>query len=206
MTFPDQKFPDMAAYSNAYFEQLKMAADSVDRGTLSKAAALLETSYVNGATLYVCGNGGSAAISNHLLCDHLKLIRTDTDIVPRVVSLSTNIETITAIANDISYDDVFVYQLQSLGQKGDVLMTISSSGDSENVVRSATWAKENGLSVVSLTGFDGGRTANIADIHLHVSGDNYGVIEDVHQSLMHVLAQYIRQKQMDEPLIQDRKF
>jgi phosphoheptose isomerase len=126
--------------------------------------------------------------------------------VPRVVSLSTNIETITAIANDISYDDVFVYQLESLGRKDDVLMTISSSGDSENVVRAATWAKENGLGMIALTGFAGGRTATIADINIHVQSDNYGVIEDVHQSVMHMLAQYVRQKQMDEPLIQQRKF
>ncbi len=206
MTFPDQKFSDIAGYSDAYFKQLKAAAASVDRTKLSQAATLLETSYGRGATLYVCGNGGSAAISNHLVCDHLKLIRTDTDLIARVVSLSTNIETITAIANDISYEDVFVYQLQSLGLKGDILMTISSSGDSENVVRAATWAKENGITVISLTGFAGGRTAEIADINLHVEGDNYGVIEDIHQSLMHILAQYIRQKQMTEPLIKERKF
>ena len=206
MTFHDQKFSDIAGYSDAYFEQLNAAAASVDRAKLSQAATLLEKSYGKGATLYVCGNGGSAAISNHLVCDHLKLIRTDTDLIARVVSLSTNIETITAIANDISYEDVFVYQLQSLGLKGDILMTISSSGDSENVVRAATWAKENGITVISLTGFAGGRTAEIADINLHVEGDNYGVIEDIHQSLMHILAQYIRQKQMTEPLIKERKF
>ena len=206
MTFPDQKFSDIAGYCDAYFEQTKSAAASVDREKLSQAAALLEESYGKGATLYVCGNGGSAAISNHLVCDHLKLIRTDTDLIARVVSLSATIETITAIANDISYDDVFVYQIESLGQKGDVLMTISSSGDSENVVRAATWARENGLTVISLTGFTGGRTAKISDINLHVGSNNYGVIEDVHQSLMHILAQFIRQKQMTEPLIQDRKF
>jgi len=206
MTFPDQKFPDIAAYSDAYFDQLKAAAKSVDRTKLAAAAAILEKAYGQGATLYVCGNGGSAAISNHLICDHLKLIRTDTDMLPRVVSLSTNIETITAIANDISYDDVFVYQIESLGQKDDVLMTISSSGDSENVVRAATWARDKGLSVVSLTGFEGGRTAKLADVNIHVGSDNYGVIEDIHQSLMHILAQFIRQKQMAEDLIQQRKF
>jgi D-sedoheptulose 7-phosphate isomerase len=206
MTFPDQKFPDMAAYGDAYFEQLKSAATSVDRTALSQAAPQLEDAYAKGATLYVCGNGGSAAIANHLVCDHLKLVRTDTNLVPRVVSLNTNIETITAIANDISYNDVFVYQLESLGQKNDVLMTISSSGDSENVVKAATWAKKNGLGVIALTGFAGGRTATIADINVHVKSDNYGVIEDIHQSVMHMLAQYVRQKQMDEPLIQNRKF
>ncbi|MEZ4764049.1 MAG: hypothetical protein R3C26_12965 [Calditrichia bacterium] len=83
---------------------------------------------------------------------------------------------------------------------------MSSSGNSENIVRAAAWAKENGIPVISLTGFEGGRSAQIADVNLHVTADNYGVIEDVHQSLMHVLAQYIRQAHMDEHLIQERKF
>jgi DNA-binding MurR/RpiR family transcriptional regulator len=73
-------------------------------------------------------------------------------------------------------------------------------------VRAATWAKENGIPVISMTGFSGGRSAGIADANLHVAGDNYGVIEDVHQSLMHILAQYIRHEHMDEALIAERKF
>ena len=82
----------------------------------------------------------------------------------------------------------------------------SSSGDSENVVQAAQWAREFGLEVISMTGFSGGRTAKISNVNLHVDGDNYGVIEDVHQSLMHLLGQYLRQLLMDEELIQKRKF
>ena len=115
-------------------------------------------------------------------------------------------ETITAIANDISFDDIFVFQLQTLADAGDVLVSVSSSGDSENVVRAAQWAKDNGVKVISFTGFDGGRTAKLADINLHVDGDNYGVVEDTHQSLMHILAQFIRLGRMDEDTIRDRKF
>jgi D-sedoheptulose 7-phosphate isomerase len=109
-------------------------------------------------------------------------------------------------AHDLSFDAVFVYQLRSLAKARDVLITISSSGDSENIVRAAGWAKENGLGVISMTGFSGGRSARIADVNLHVAADNYGVIEDVHQSLMHILAQHIRQAHMDEEIIQQRKF
>jgi phosphoheptose isomerase len=167
---------------------------------------LLDGAYGRGAQLYVCGNGGSASISNHLACDHSKGAQTDTDLRPKVVSLSTNMETITAIANDISYDEIFVYQLRTLAEKGDVLLTISSSGDSENVVRAAQWAKENGLDVISFTGFEGGRTAELATVNLHVDGDNYGVVEDVHQGLMHILAQYIRLGRMEEAVIRERKF
>ncbi|MEX2450553.1 MAG: SIS domain-containing protein [Rhodospirillales bacterium] len=206
MTFPDQKFKTLAVFCDAYFDQVKSAAASVDREKLSRAALLLEQAYAGGASVYCCGNGGSAAISNHLVCDHLKGTRSDTDLKPRVVSLSSTIETITAIANDISYDDVFSYQLESLGRQGDVLITISSSGDSENVVRAAAWAKENGLKVISLTGFEGGRTAKLADVDLHVKGDNYGVVEDVHQSIMHILSQFIRQNRMSEAAIKERKF
>ena len=115
-------------------------------------------------------------------------------------------ETVTAIANDISYDEVFVYQLKTLASRGDALITISSSGDSENIVKACQWAKDNGISIIAMTGFDGGRSRGIADVSLHVDADNYGIIEDLHQSLMHVLAQFIRQNEMDDSLITDRKF
>lgn len=206
MTFPDRKFPSIATFADAYFEQAQKAAASVDRGKLEAACRLLEDAYRRGNMVFACGNGGSAAISNHLMCDHLKGTRTDTRLEARVVSLSSNVETITAIANDISYADVFVHQLKALAKLGDVLITVSSSGDSENVVRAAEWAMGNGLSVISMTGFSGGRTAKLATVNLHVQGDNYGVIEDAHQALMHILAQYLRLKHMDENLVTERKF
>ena len=85
-------------------------------------------------------------------------------------------------------------------------MTVSSSGDSENVVQAAKWARDFGLDVIAMTGFLGGRTAEIANINLHVNADNYGIIEDVHQSLMQLLGQYIRQSLMDEGLVNQRRF
>jgi len=206
MTFPENTYETAGAFSNAYFDTLHKATQSVDQKNIDQAVALLSAAYRDRKTIFSCGNGGSAAISNHLHCDHLKGAQTDTNIRPRVVSLSSTIETITAIANDISYDDVFLYQLQSMADKDDVLITISSSGDSENVVKAAEWARGNGLHVIALTGFSGGRTASLAHINLHVDGDNYGIIEDVHQSLMHILAQYIRMIHMPEDLLEQRKF
>lgn len=206
MTFPDNKFADAGSYAGAYFAQVAAAAATVDAKRVDEAARILTEVYAAGGMVYACGNGGSAAISNHLVCDHCKLVQTDTDLRPRVVSLSAAIEMITAIANDISYDEVFVYQLRSMAEPGDALITISSSGDSENIVRAALWAKENGIPVISMSGFSGGRSARIADVSLHVAADNYGVIEDVHQSLMHILAQYVRQAHMGEELIRQRKF
>ena len=206
MTFPDRKFASIGDYAEAYFEQYAKAVASVDTDQLADCIAILQKAYENDHTLYVCGNGGSAAISNHLACDHGKLLATDTDLLPHVHSLAANVEVITAIANDISYDEIFVHQLRLLAVAEDVVMTVSSSGNSENVVRAAAWAKETGLEVIALTGFDGGRTANIATVNLHVSADNYGVIEDVHQSLMHLMGQFLRHARMPKTLIQDRRF
>jgi D-sedoheptulose 7-phosphate isomerase len=206
MTFPDRKFGDPGSYADAYFARVHEAAASVDRKKLQQAAAILHRVYNEGGMVYSCGNGGSAAIANHLVCDHCKLVRTDTQLIPRIYSLSTTVEVITAIGNDLSYDEIFVYQLRALAKPGDALITISSSGNSENIVRSALWAKENGIPVISMTGFSGGRSADIADVNLHVTADNYGVIEDVHQSLMHLLAQFIRLAHMEEEVIRQRKF
>lgn len=206
MTFPEAKVDDISTYAAGYYARVQDAAASVDRENLSMAADMLIDVYRKGGFVYSCGNGGSAAIANHLVCDHCKLVQTDTALTPRIVSLSATVEMITAIGNDISYDDVFVYQLRSMARDGDALITISSSGDSENIVRAAQWAREHGIPVVSMTGFSGGRSASIADVNLHVDADNYGVIEDVHQSLVHILAQYARQAHMANDLIAERKF
>tara|TARA_R110002050_G_scaffold299467_2_gene465209 strand:+ start:27666 stop:28286 length:621 start_codon:yes stop_codon:yes gene_type:complete len=206
MTFPDTPFKDAAGFVDAYASAVSDALASIDRTQFTAAAMLLAAAYDAGRTVYVCGNGGSAAIANHLHCDHLKGIQTDTDVKPRVVSLVSGMETITAIANDISYADVFVYQLRTLADADDVLITVSSSGDSENVVRAVAWAKDNGIKVLALTGFAGGRSASMADVNVHVVGDNYGVIEDAHQSIMHMLAQSLRMQKMTPETIRDRKF
>ena len=206
MSFPDKKYGDMGSYATDYFAHFNSAAATVDLAKLQEAADVLTKIYTAGGMLYSCGNGGSAAIANHLVCDHSKLVRTDTDLNSRIVSLSSTVEIITAIGNDISYDEIFSYQLKTLARPGDALITISSSGNSENIVRAANWAKENGMPVISMTGFEGGRSAAIADVNLHVSEANYGVVEDVHQSLMHILAQYVRQDHMSEELVKDRKF
>ncbi|MFN3399049.1 MAG: SIS domain-containing protein [Ferrovibrio sp.] len=204
--FPVRKHTSVADYLDDYVAALAAALGKVDRNQLAKAESLLGRALERDAQIFACGNGGSAAISSHLACDHGKGIRADTALRPRVTSLSANVELITAIANDMAFSEIFAYQLESAGRPGDLLITISSSGDSENVVRAVEWARANQVGTIAMTGFDGGRSAQLADVNLHVPAHNYGIVEDVHQSLMHVLAQFIRQFRMDAALVPQRKF
>jgi D-sedoheptulose 7-phosphate isomerase/D-glycero-D-manno-heptose 1,7-bisphosphate phosphatase len=196
-----QKFPAMpydaaGSFCGAYFEEFARAAASIDWIEVERAALILTRAYTRNAGVFSCGNGGSAAIANHLQCDHLKGVRTQTDLSPRVVSLSSNVELLTAIANDIGYEDIFSYQLQSQSRPGDVLIAISSSGRSPNIVRALSWAREHDVRTIALTGFGGGSAKEIAEAAIHVDCSNYGVVEDLHQAAMHAMAQYIRQSRM----------
>jgi phosphoheptose isomerase len=194
--FPALSYNSAATYFSAYAEETSRAASSVDTTALACAATVLLDAYTRDATVFSCGNGGSASIANHLQCDHTKGVGNLTDLAPRVVSLSTNVEVLTAIANDLGYADVFTHQLQSQSGPGDVLVAVSSSGRSPNIVGALRWAREHGLRTIALTGFDGGDARTVAEVTIHVSGTNYGIVEDLHQGIMHALAQYIRQSRM----------
>ena len=204
--FPAAPFSTASSYLDAYIAESTRAALSVDPVALNRAATILLRAYLQGTFVFSCGNGGSAAIANHLQCDHLKGVRTGTDLRPRVVSLSSSLELLTAIANDIGYDQTFVYQLQAQSKPGDVLIAVSSSGRSDNIVEALKWARDHGLRTIALTGFDGGAARAIADVGIHVDCENYGVIEDLHQSAMHAMAQYIRQSRMTAKAIASTTF
>jgi phosphoheptose isomerase len=194
--FPDRLFPDAGAYAAEYFGRLAAAAATIDFGAVSAAGALLRETVLEGKRIYSCGNGGSAAIANHLVCDCLKSIRNGTSMRPKVHSFSTTIELITAIVNDIGSEEMFAYQLESMGEAGDLLIAISSSGSSPNIVKAIERAKEMKIRTIAMTGFTGGPSREIADVNLHVDCSNYGMIEDLHQSLMHVIAQYVRHEEI----------
>ena len=204
--FPSAGFDGAGSFLRAYVGESAKAARSVDPFAMDRATAMLRAAYDTGAVVYTCGNGGSASIANHFQCDHLKGVRTSTDLWPRVVSLSSNVELMTAIANDISYEDVFVYQLESQARAGDVLVAVSSSGESMNIVRAVDWARSHGMGTIALTGFSGGKARELADVAMHVDSSNYGVIEDNHQAIMHALAQYLRQSHMSADEIATCKF
>ncbi len=194
--FPAAPYASPGSYLDAYADEIARACKTIDPEGFDRAAAILAEAYSRDARMFSCGNGGSASIANHMQCDHVKNVRTTTDLLPRVLSLSTNVELLTAIANDMGYENVFVFQLQSQARPGDVLIAVSSSGRSPNIVRALTWARDNGLHTIAITGFDGGAARTVADAGVHVDSTNYGVVEDLHQAIMHALAQYIRQSRM----------
>ncbi len=204
--FPVVPFASAASYFDAYAEEIARAGQTVQPAAFDRAAAILLEAYASGARMFSCGNGGSASIANHMQCDHVKGIRTATDLSPRVQSLSSNVELLTAIANDTGYDNVFVYQLQSQSQPGDVLIAVSSSGRSPNIVQALAWACDHGLRTIAITGFDGGAARTMAEVAIHVDSNNYGVVEDLHQAIMHALAQYIRQSRMSADAISTTVF
>jgi len=195
--FPATSYPLASGYLGDYLKELARAAGTIDEGQVERAAAILSEAHARRALIFSCGNGGSASIANHMQCDHSLGIRRGTDLFPRGVSLSANVELLTALANDLGYEHVFVHQLQSQSRPGDVLVAISSSGKSQNIVQALQWARDNGLRTIAFTGFDGGGARDIAEVAVHVDCRNYGVVEDLHQALMHSLAQYVRQSRMD---------
>ena len=194
--FPLAPHASAGSYFDAYADEIARAAKTIDPAAVDRAGALLVEAYERGSRAFSCGNGGSASIANHMQCDHVKGVRTATDLAPRVHSLSTNVELLTAIANDLGYEHVFAYQLQSQAEPGDVLIAVSSSGRSPNIAHALTWAREHGLRTIAVTGFEGGAARTLAEVSIHAECTNYGVIEDLHQAVMHALAQYVRHSRM----------
>lgn len=204
--FPDRKYATCADFFDSYMQECRHALESVDRVQLTSAAKLLRDAMARDATIFCCGNGGSAAIANHLQCDHQKGLHAEGIYRNKVVSLCSNVALVTAVANDLDYSEVFSYPLEIHGRSGDVLITVSSSGDSENIVRALRKADSMAISSIALTGFDGGRCRLLATVNVHVDSRNYGVVEDVHQSCMHALAQFIRQAALSEIAILEKRF
>jgi len=205
-SFPGRRYRSAGEYLDGYAAQVEAALASVSREALDQAAILLIDAMGRDATIFACGNGGSAALANHLICDHQKGIHRDTHYRPRIVSLASNVALLTAVSNDLEYAQSFSFPLSLHGRPGDVLITISASGNSENIVRALLVAEQLGMTRITLTGFDGGRSQRMADCNIHVAAHNYGVVEDVHQSCMHTLAQYVRHASMSEGLLPSAVF
>ena len=195
--FPEKPNYTLTEFVSSYSERLYKALETLDGEQTKNVFEALARSILSGVTIYTCGNGGSSAIAEHLVCDFLKGASTDSTIQPKVVPLlSTPI--VTALANDISYDEIFSYQVQKYGNENDVLLSVSSSGNSENIIRAIQAAKKLNMLTISFIGFSGGRAKDLSDLALHVHADNYGICEDAHHALMHIFAQYLRLHFIDD--------
>lgn len=171
-----------------YADNLVAAIHAVDLDEVQRWIDRIAVARSEGATIFVCGNGGSAATASHFATDLGKGASYQRPHRFRVVALTDSIPTITAYANDVGYEVVFAEQLKGLAGPGDLLVTISGSGTSPNVIRAIEAAREIGMDVISLTGFSGGESGPLSDIHINVPSDHMGRIEDVHMSLCHMVA------------------
>jgi len=166
----------------------------LDLDAIAKIAAALEKAERVGSQIFVLGNGGSAATASHIATDWAKTAQRNGKRLLRCMSLTDNVPFMTAIANDLGYDEVFSRQLESYLRRGDVVVLISGSGNSPNVVNAARFAKSNGAVTIGMTGFSGGKLRRLVDICLHVDSDQYGVIEDLHMGAGSMLAFYLKQR------------
>ena len=179
------------AYLHDYAGRLQGALAGVDGEALDRACRLIVSAAEGGRRIYAIGNGGSAAIADHLCCDWVKGTHTRDHPNIDTISMVSNVALYSAIANDFGFEQVFSRQVQFVGRAGDVLVAISSSGNSPNIIAGVEAAATAGMRTIGLSGFDGGKLRAAADIALHVDVHNYGIVEDAHQALMHVIAQYV---------------
>ena len=164
-----------------------------DVGPVVQAAAVIRDAHQAGGKLLIFGNGGSAADAQHMAAELVNRFQRERAAVA-AVALSTDSSILTSIANDYSFDRVFVRQIEALGRPGDVAMGISTSGGSPSVVKALEAARERGLSTIALTGHDGGAAARAADVHVNVPADSTARIQEVHATLIHAICELIEEE------------
>ena len=188
-----KKKTEIQNYFKDYRNRIDEILNTVQIERLVETIELIISTFKTGNTLYVCGNGGSAATATHMQADFSFFTRYFTKFRPKVRALTDNAAMMTAVGNDTSFDDIFVEQLKGHFQSGDILICISASGNSENVIRAANYANENGGTSIGFIGFEGGKLLNTATISLFTpnpKGD-YGPIEDVHMIFNHLIVNYL---------------
>lgn len=171
-----------------YYEGLAATMAKLDYEEISKAMNALVDCYENGGTVYVFGNGGSSATASHMVCDFNKGVSMKKSKKFNFVCLSDNTPILTALANDVSYDDVFAYQIEKILNKNDLVLAISGSGNSKNIIKACNVAKEAGVKIIGMTGYDGGKLFEMADYHLHAPINDMMKAEDIHMSFDHMMA------------------
>lgn len=183
---------DPVAFADEYLNYVQRVLAGIDRVDVGRFIETLLAARERGATVFFVGNGGSAATASHFAND-LAYGTNEYELPFRVLSLTDNVPVLTALGNDYGYEEIFVRQLKVLGRSGDVLVAISASGNSPNLLRAMEHAKGAGIRTVALTAFDGGKMKPLADegIHIPTEPKEYGPAEDAHMVLDHLVGAYL---------------
>jgi len=195
-----KKTSSCSEYSQSYAAYLSRLMSALDFQLVQKISNILDEARQKGETVFCIGNGGSAATASHLATDLGWGTRVEGVARSKAISLTDNVPYLTAVANDSGYENSFVEQMRGLFQQGDILVAISASGNSENVLRAIRYANENKGVSIGLVGFDGGKMKQQCRFCLHVETalGEYGPVEDVHHSICHIVTTYLKLKRHND--------
>ena len=181
-------FPDL------YRSQLSATLSTIDTAKVARVIELFREARERGRRIFVCGNGGSAATASHFATDIVKGASHGRERRFRIMALTDQISTITAYANDVDYECIFAEQLKNFAEPGDLVMALSGSGNSLNVVRAVEYANSAGCVTIALTGRDGGKLGPLAQINIQVPEPHMGRIEDAHMVICHMIGYYFMEE------------
>ena len=187
MRSPARENPATEAYARSYLEKCAAVLRAIDPRQIAEVGRLLHQARAEGRQVFLLGNGGSAALASHLAVDLGKGCSRDREQRFRVLALTDNVPWLTALANDISYDDVFSEQLANFARAGDLVIAISGSGNSKNVLKALEMAGTLGCVTVGISGFKGGKLKALVRHHIHVPAEHMGLIEDGQLVVGHIL-------------------
>ena len=183
------------SFTDNYKTQLLAAIDTIDLPRVNEIIEIFKQARAEGRHIFVCGNGGSASTASHFACDIVKGASFNRAERFRIMALTDQLPTLTAYANDVSYDAVFVEQLRNFAEPNDVFMGISGSGNSPNVIRAMEYANSIGCKTIALTGRDGGKLGPLAQLNLQVPVPHMGRIEDAHMIVCHMVGYYFMEQE-----------
>lgn len=198
--FPSKNYRSSGLYYDDYIDLKNILLKNVDKKKLKEIIELVIKTIKKKNQIFSCGNGGSSSTAEHLICDFTKGTANNTDLNIRSFSLNSNTSLMTAVANDISYDEVFSYQLSKYGMANDIIFLFSVSGSSKNIIKCANVAKSKKIKIISFTGFNGGKIKKMSNHNISFPSNNFGIVEDCHLTMMHYISQFIRMSNLKKNL------
>ena len=190
--FPLNKISNSKQFYLQYISEKNDLLQNIDFIEVDKILIEIKKCIKRSNIIYSCGNGGSSSLADHLTCDFIKQTNSQTNLKVKSISLASNFSLISAIANDISFDKIFSFQIEKLCKKDDILILFSVSGNSKNLIYATKEAKKKSVKTISFTGFDGGKLSKLTDYNINFPMANYGIVEDCHITMMHYLSQFLR--------------